>query len=95
MRCKNLYQLIIAIDQTIFCLVGFLLSLINPKIRVYADMTISAQAYVLYKRNTWYGKLLKEVIDDLFYICSFGKVRNHCYESYLSEKNNEHLPENI
>lgn len=95
MRCKNLNQFVIAVDQLIFCLVGLILSLFNPKIEVYADMTISAQAYRLYKRDEWYGVMMKWFIDLLFEVFTLGRVKNHCYMSYLSEKTGHHLPDDL
>lgn len=87
----NLKQVLIAFDQLVYCLIGALLSIFNHKIKVYADLTISAQSYRLEQKGLWYGKWLRVVIDLLFR--PFGK--QHCYLSYLSEKNNEHLPEDL
>lgn len=88
---KNLLQVLIAFDQLIYCLIATILSIFNPSINAYADLTISAQAYR--KRDTWYGKILKFLIDTLFYCISLGSIKNHCEDAYKSELNNKHLPQ--
>lgn len=84
----NLKQLLICIDQLMYCTIGTLLSIFNHKIKVYADLTISAQAYRLDQKGVWYGKALRKTIDILFR--PFGK--DHCKESFMSEVNKDHLP---
>ena len=87
----NLKQVLIAIDQLIYCIIGAMLSIFNHKITVYADMTISAQSYRLAARGAWYGKAMRFVIDGIFRIFE----KDHCYKSYLSELNNTHLPSDM
>lgn len=89
MRTHNLKQTLIALDQFLFCLTGLILSLFNSKISVYADFTISAQAYRLELRNTWYGRLMRKSIDLLF--SPFEK--EHCKKSYEAEMSHGHLPQ--
>lgn len=88
---NNLKQTLIALDQLVYCCIGTFLSIFNRNITVYADLTISAQSYRLEQRGLWYGKLLRKGIDMLFR--PFGK--NHCYESYMSEKSGCHLPDDL
>lgn len=90
-RCHNFKQVFIAIDQLVLCLFGLFLSIFNPKIKVWSDWTISAQSYRLDKKGYWYGKVMRFVIDMLFY--PFEK--NHCELSFNSEINREHLPTDI
>lgn len=87
----NLKQVLIAFDQLAYCLIGTLLSIFNHKIKVYADMTISAQSYRLAERGKWYGKAMRCLIDALFRIFE----KEHCYNAYLSELNSSHLPNDM
>lgn len=87
----NLKQVLIAVDQLIYCIIGSILSIFNHKIKVYADLTISAKAYIMDSKGKWYGKLLRVTIDLLFRIFE----KDHCYKSYLSEKNGSHLPKDV
>lgn len=87
----NLKQTLIAFDQLVYCVFGTLLSIFNRKIKVYADLTISAQSYRLEQKDLWYGKFLRATIDLMFR--PFGK--QHCYLAYLSEKNSSHLPDDL
>lgn len=87
----NLKQTLIAFDQLIYCLIGTILSIFNHKIKVYADLTISAQSYRLANKGKWYGKAMRFSIDILFRIFE----RDHCYKAYLSEKQGTHLPNDI
>lgn len=88
-RAHNLKQTLIAVDQLAYCVIGSVLSVFNPKIEVWADMTISAQAYRLSEKGYWYGKLLKGAINAIFF------DRNHCKEAYESELAREHLPNDL
>lgn len=87
----NLKQTLIAFDQLVYCLLGSLLSIFNHKITVYADLTISAQAYRLADKGKWYGKAMRFTIDLLFRVFE----KDHCYNAYLSEKKGGHLPEDV
>lgn len=84
----NCKQVLIALDQLVYCFVGCVLSLFNRKITVYADMTISAQAYRLEQRGHWYGKVMRCAIDLLFRPIE----HEHCRLSYESELNRAHSP---
>lgn len=85
----NLEHTLIALDQLVYCVIGTILSLFNPKIEVWADMTVSAQAHRLSNKGYWYGKLLEKTINIIFF------NKNHCKEAYESEKNNSHLPDDM
>lgn len=87
----NLKQTLIALDQLIYCMIGMILSIFNRKITVYADLTISAQSYRLEQKGYWYGHYARVIIDLIFR--PFGK--QHCYLSYLSEKQGGHLPDDL
>lgn len=88
-RLNNLKQTLIALDQLGYCIIGSVLSIFNPKIEVWADMTISAQAYRLSSKGYWYGKLLEKTINTVFL------DKNHCKEAHESEVNNRHLPKDV
>lgn len=87
----NLKQVLIAVDQLVYCIIGTLLSIFNHKIKVYADLTISAQSYRLAKKGKWYGKCMRFTIDLLFRIFE----KDHCKKSYESEMRGSHLPEDV
>lgn len=87
----NCLQILIAFDQLLYCLIATVLSMFNPSITSYADLTISAQAYR--KKNTWYGKIMMYFIDILFLIISIGNVKEHCKTAYESELKRNHLPD--
>lgn len=82
----NLKQLMISFDQFMYCFIGTILGIFNKKIQVYADMTISAQAYRLAEKGYWYGKVLQCFINLVFF------NKNHCKESYEAEIKREHIP---
>lgn len=84
----NLMQILIAIDQLVYCIIGTFLSIFNHKISVYADMTISAQAHRLAIKDYWYGHYLEAGINFLFRPWEF----EHCKKAYESELSNSHLP---
>lgn len=86
----NLFQVLISLDQLIYNILATILSIFNPSITAYADMTISAQMYR--KKDTWYGKLGMFIINILFYCISLGSIKEHCKEAYNSELNRSHLP---
>ena len=79
----------IALDQTAYCIIGTLFSFVNHKIKIYADMTISAQAYRLSKKGLWYGKILESVVNC---IC-FNK--DHCETAYYAEQQRRQLPSDL
>ena len=61
--------------------------LFNALLAGYADETLSARAYrSQHKKRRW--KILRKVIDGIFFW-----EDEHCFNSYLSEKNRKHLPE--
>ncbi len=69
-------QILIAIDQ-----------LFNALLGGYADETLSSRAWRLYTRDRLSGRILKPVIDTLFF---FDK--DHCYNAFLSEVKRRQLP---
>ena len=61
--------------------------LFNALLAGYADETLSARAYrSQHKKRRW--KILRKVIDGIFFW-----EDEHCFNSYLSEKNRKHFPE--
>lgn len=87
----NLKNCLIALDQFLYCIAGTLLSVFNWKIRVYADMTLSAQVHRLALKNYWYGIYLEYLINFLFRPFEF----EHCRKAYESELANKHLPDDM
>lgn len=85
----NLTQLLIAFDQLVYCFIGSILGIFNKNIKVYADMTVSAQAHRLALKGYWYGKFLEKFINCVFF------NKKHCEEAYNSEKENKHLPSDM
>lgn len=69
-------QVLIAIDQ-----------LFNTLLGGYADETLSSRTWRLYTRNKLSGRILKPVIDAIFF---FDK--DHCYNSFLAEVKRRQLP---
>lgn len=69
-------QILIAIDQLFNTLTGG-----------YADETLSSRAWRLYARNKLSGRILKPLIDTLFFW-----QKDHCYNSFLSEVERRQLP---
>lgn len=84
---ESFYQFIIALDQFCNCFIGILYNLFpvkEPEI-FYADETMSSHCW------RWYisGKYIipRKVVDTIFF---FDK--NHCEESYMSEKKRNQAP---
>lgn len=69
-------QILIAIDQLFNALTGG-----------YADETLSSRAWRLYSKDKLSGRILKPLIDMLFFW-----QKDHCYNSYLSEVERRQLP---
>lgn len=88
-RLHNLKQTLIALDQLVYCVIGGLISIVNPKVQVWADMTVSAQAYRLSEKGYWYGKFLEGVINTVFF------NKDHCKGAYEAELTNKHLPDDL
>lgn len=86
--CENFKQVLIAIDQLMYCSIAFVLSIFNKNVGVYADLTISAQAYRLEQKGYLYGKILRVLIDAIFRVFE----KEHCKNSWLSEVKGSHLP---
>jgi hypothetical protein len=69
-------QILIALDQ-----------LFNALLGGYADETLSSRAWRLYIKDKLSGKILKPLIDFLFFF-----QKDHCYNSFLAEVNRRQLP---
>lgn len=52
------------------------------------DETASAAAWRLEKAGKWQGKVFRPMIDTLFFFDN-----NHCEESFKSEQDRNHLPD--
>lgn len=85
----NFKQVLIAFDQLVYCIFGTFFGIFNSNVKVYADMTVSAQAYSLAQRGYWYGRVLEKVINCIFW------DKDHCKNSYQAELENKHLPEDM
>lgn len=85
---QKIWQLLIALDQ----LVNVIASLLLPWSAIgWADETISARAWRLEQYSAWW-RAARVVIDWTFAVLSFGKERDHCQNSHLSEQVRAHLP---
>ena len=69
-------QILIAIDQLFNALTGG-----------YADETLSSRSWRLYSKDKLSGRILKPLIDTLFFW-----QKDHCYNSFLSEVERRQLP---
>ncbi|MDC8446465.1 MAG: hypothetical protein LV471_11135 [Nitrosomonas sp.] len=76
---KRILHILIALDQLIWVLISLG--------KAHPDETISAASWRLELRGKWLGKILRPIIDTLFF---FDK--NHCQRSYESELARSHLP---
>ena len=77
MEKSYLKQVLIAIDQ-----------LLNAVIcNGWADETMSSVAWRMEKEGRWFGKLMRPLIDGIFFW-----DKNHCQESFNSEREHRHLP---
>lgn len=74
---KNyILQNLLGIDQQLNAILGG-----------YADETLSSRAWRMYEKGKIFGKIFKPLIDTLLWFDP-----DHCYQSYLSEKNRRQLP---
>ena len=60
--------------------------LINTLFGGYADETLSARIHRNQNNSIWW-KMWRFVVNSIFFW-----QQDHCYESYLSEQNRNHLP---
>lgn len=88
---SNLYQVLIAIDQLLFCILGTIMSIANPKIKIYADMTISANMHRLSKKGSKLAWIAERLINLLFIFIE----RDHCAKAYQSELDRKHMPDDL
>ena len=73
-------QVLIAVDQ-----------LANAMLGGHADETLSARAWRTEQAGKVFGKFWRPVIDVVCLAVTFGRDKNHCYESYLSEHKRRQL----
>lgn len=76
---QRVLNLLIALDQFLFCLVT--LGHSSP------DETMSACAWRLEREGRWQGRVFRPLIDFLFWFDP-----RHCAMSYVSEKQGKQLP---
>ena len=57
----------------------------NTLLGGYADETMSARAWRTGSAGKWPGLVTRPLIDFVFLVVTFGRDRNHCWESYRSE----------
>lgn len=76
---QRLLNLLIALDQFLFCLLTLG--------RSHPDETASAAAWRLEREGKWQGRVFRPLIDLLFRPIE----RDHCYLSWLSEVRGAHL----
>ena len=76
---RYILQILIAFDQFLCTLVGG-----------WADESLSSYAHRLERQGKFWGRLWRPVIDRFFHVC-FGQ-QQHCYQSYLAERERAHLP---
>lgn len=69
-------QFLIAFDQ-----------LLNTVLGGYADETLSARAWRVEQNGKFFGKIFRPLIDTLLFFDP-----QHCYNSYLSEKERKQFP---
>ena len=69
-------QILIAFDQLLNALSGG-----------YADETLSSRVWRLYIKNKLSGRILKPIIDSIFFW-----QKDHCYNAFMSEVNRRQLP---
>ena len=82
---SQLYQLAIGLDQVAHGFVGLLLVPFGHPVAM-ADETLSASAWRLHTKSKGWN-ILRVVIDTLFFWQD-----QHCYNSYLKEKERKQLP---
>lgn len=76
-----LWQVLIALDQ-----------LVNTILMGMADETLSARAYRVEQVGKLWGRIMRPLLDFLFFIITLGRDRDHCMDSYESERRRRHLP---
>ena len=76
---RRALNLLIALDQFVFCLLTLGHS--------YPDETISAWAWRAESAGKWQGKLLRPLIDAIFWFDP-----DHCMSSFISEVRRSQLP---
>lgn len=72
-------QVLIAFDQLLCTFIGG-----------WADESLSSYAWRLERAGKWWGRLWRPMTDWFFYVLT-GQT-DHCYQSYLAERNRAHLP---
>lgn len=88
----NFKQFLICIDQFARVIVALVFGIFNPKVKGYADETISAWSYRC--RDRWYGHAMEFFVNCLMYIPEkvFYRLNwGHCKRAYASECNKKQL----
>lgn len=75
------WQLLIALDQ-----------LANALLFGHADETLSARAYRVEQAGKPWGRVLRPLIDAVFFVITLGRDKQHCRDSFDSERLRRHLP---
>ena len=84
MKSKRLLNLLISTDQFIYVWVSFGQGM--------PDETMSSAAWRTERDGKILGRVFRPVIDSIFRL--FGED-DHCYKSYLSEKERNHMPDEL
>lgn len=58
----------------------------NAALGGYADESMSARAWRLSERGYLSGRILRRLIDALFFVITLGRQRHHCQDAYISER---------
>lgn len=80
---KRILHILIALDQLAYVLLTLG--------KGHPDMTISAATYLGHRNGKKYATVLMHFIDFLF----LPIENNHCYNSYVSEVERNHLPKDF
>lgn len=84
---QRLLHLLVAVDQ--------LLYVVLTLGRGYPDETLSSAAYRADRSGRILGRIFRPSIDAIFFTLTVGRERNHCENSYLSERRRAHLPQSM
>jgi hypothetical protein len=78
---RYLFHILVALSQ-----------LGNTILGGYPDESMSARAWRTGKQGKLPGAILRPMIDAFFFVVTFGKDRNHCRDSYDSERLRRQFP---
>lgn len=74
-------QVLIGIDQ-----------LANTLLAGHADETLSARAYRADVNGRILGRVLRPIIDSLFFVLTVGRQRRHCFDAWVAERERRQFP---